>query len=112
VIELAWSAGFFDGEGCIVAQMYKSRPGRAPGLQLHLEQVDRRPLERFAAAVSCDLNITLRPAREASKPIHRISVGHAKTMQIMTELWPYLSEPKREQFLDRLDKIGQTFEIT
>ena len=55
-IELAWAAGFFDGEGYVGSMSLRVRPakGRARAvLTMEISQVDERPLQRFAAAVGC-----------------------------------------------------------
>lgn len=105
--ERAWAAGFFDGEGCISVQ-HDRRPGRRPRLYLSIEQVDPRPLERFNVAVGFDRPITRRPGRRAPdrQVIHRITMGHASALRTIGILWPWLSEPKREQFQRAVDEIG------
>ena len=99
-VELAWAAGFFDGEGYVGVRRDK-RPGRKLALQIGIEQVDERPLARFAAAVAWSGSPKLRPTQRATtrRPIYRLIMGHADTVQTMRVLWPYLSVPKREQFL-------------
>lgn len=104
-VELAWAAGFFDGEGTICQRIDK-RPGRTPGLQFHMEQVDPRPLLRFAAAVGWEGGLSRRAPRGGGRQaIHRVSMGHAAAVRTMQLLWPYLSEPKREQLLAAVDRI-------
>lgn len=98
-LELAWAAGFFDGEG-YVGVVRDKRPGRTLKLNLYLEQVDRRPLDRFVAAVGCGRVIRRAARRAPNRQItHRIVLGHEKTTSTFMLLWPYLSEPKREQYL-------------
>jgi len=95
-IELAWAAGFFDGEGSVSVRRDK-RPGRKPTLQLDIEQVDPRPLRRFA--VGHTGSIVKREARaEGRRPIYRIAMGENRTLNTIGALWEYLSEPKREQY--------------
>jgi hypothetical protein len=97
---LAWAAGFFDGEGYVGVRRDK-RPGRNLTLQIGIEQVDPRPLMRFREAVGCPGNVYARPTRRAGNRqiIHRLIMGHRATVQTFQLLWPYLSEPKKEQFL-------------
>src|SRR5437773_1281790 len=97
--ERAWAAGFFDGEGYVGVHRDK-RPGRTPVLNIGIEQVDARPLQRFASAVGWQGNILKRPAQRAPnrQVIHRIIMGHTDTWKTIAVLWPWLSEPKREQF--------------
>lgn len=89
-LELAWAAGFFDGEGCSKHYM-----------TLSVGQKDRRPLDRFAAAVGYG-NVTgpyLHGHKKNGDPIycHHWEVSGQKAVAVLRKLWPYLSEPKREQ---------------
>jgi len=96
-VDLAWAAGFFDGEGSVSVHRDR-RPGRAVVVHLDIEQVDPRPLVRFRAAVGRPGAITLRPARAPNRrAIHRVYMGHSEAIATLQALWPYLSEPKREQ---------------
>lgn len=98
-LELAWAAGFFDGEGCTSIRNDK-RPGRNKTVQLHIEQTDAHVLARFAAAVSWDGRIYTRsPRPDNRKTLFRIAMGHADTVETMKKLWPYLSAPKQAQFI-------------
>ncbi len=97
-LELAWAAGFFDGEGSVSVHRDK-RPGRRPVLHLDIEQVDPRPLRRFALAVGFTGSITKRESRSnGRRPIYRITMGENRTINTIGALWDYLSEPKREQY--------------
>ncbi len=105
--ERAWAARFFDGEGCV--SLIRDRRGtRRPRLFLSIEQVDRRPLERFRDAAGFAGKITQRPARRAPNRqiIHRLSMGHAATLQTIGILWPWLSGPNREQLEHAVAEIG------
>lgn len=94
--ELAWAAGFFDGEGWTTPQRRTLRSGRpVMYIQIGVSQVDRRPLERFAAAVRTG-NITRKGG--TSPCLNWRCSRFAEVLRVMDELWPYLSEPKREQF--------------
>lgn len=106
--ELAWAAGFFDGEGsCLVrkcGQGGNSRPGYfMPYVVFSLPQTDLRPLQRFQAAVGCgtiaDANSRSRVAK-GWKPCWRWQAAAARDVaHVIEALWPYLSEPKREQIV-------------
>ena len=104
--ELAWAAGFFDGEGHVGVRRDK-RPGRVLGLQIGIEQVDQRPLIRFGNAVGWHGHVVSRgkPRAENRRLLYRIIMGHADTVATFQKLWPYLSEPKRDQFLRAAKEI-------
>lgn len=48
--ELAWAAGFFDGEGSTSLSKYRSQP-TSPGLAVSIGQIGREALDRFQRAV-------------------------------------------------------------
>lgn len=50
--DITWAAGFFEGEGSIVAYS-RHGSGRAAVLRMHVAQVDPRPLERLARILGC-----------------------------------------------------------
>jgi hypothetical protein len=109
VSELAWAAGFFDGEGSL---WYKSpvRSGARPSrggrgqLRLCIQQNDPQVLERFHAAVQVGrvrgpvVRKDLAGKRPASPfwsyEAHRFS----EVMAVLGFLWKFLSPVKREQF--------------
>jgi hypothetical protein len=94
--ELAWAAGFFDGEGTV---NYSTLPSGRPVVRAGLVQVDMRPLMRFRDAVG--FGILAGPQQRKapnSKPIciYRVS-SFEHTQALVAMLWHWLSEPKREQ---------------
>ena len=107
--ELAWAAGFFDGEGCTFMahstvrpkdKRYRNNPVyKINTPTLAICQVDRRPLDRFVAAIGeGKVSGPYRAKTANSKPYHRVQVeGRDRVCRILTKLWPYLSAPKREQ---------------
>jgi hypothetical protein len=92
--ELAWAAGFFDGEGSV---LYRGRKRRE--LCLTVSQADRRPLDRFAAAIGMPgVRGPYRPRNANGKPYFVFSVAaHTRVQAIVAMLWRFLSEPKRQQ---------------
>jgi hypothetical protein len=94
--ELAWAAGFYDGEGC--TGVNRGNGHAYPLLQLN--QTDQRPLARFARAVGQGAikgpyKYRARPTRS---PLWVWYCGNFEGAQAtIALLWPWLSEPKREQ---------------
>ena len=83
--ELAWAAGFFDGEGCTFSNG-KDYP------RMVAAQMDRRPLDRLHAAVGFGI---VKPVRRGG---FEWVVSDWQDVRIVHMLlWPYLSQPKREQ---------------
>jgi hypothetical protein len=96
--ELAWAAGFVDGEGCFAHR--KQRVNKALLPSFHLAQVERYPLDRFNAATLniCKVYGPSPPKREGHSPYYQISVhGFEKTQAILAMLWKWLGPTKRAQ---------------
>jgi hypothetical protein len=89
--ELAWAAGFFDGEG------YTGLIGNARGAQMQIPQVDRRPLDRFHAAVGGLGRVGFRPRKKWRDQWYWQVGSFPNVEAVLALLWPFLSEPKREQ---------------
>jgi hypothetical protein len=96
--ELAWAAGFFDGEGCTSA---------ARGIPIvAVTQAERATLERFQRAVGgigkifgpylkpCAKSFTTRQPQ-----YHYRAVRFEESQALIAMLWKYLSPPKRNQAL-------------
>jgi hypothetical protein len=89
--ELAWAAGFFDGEGHIAAAKH--------GRQLHfsVSQKDRRALDRFARAVGFG-KIYGPYGNGARGYIYSYQAAtHEKVQAVVGMLWRWLGPVKREQ---------------
>jgi hypothetical protein len=99
--ELAWAAGFFDGEGTV---MWRGKARKE--LYLSVAQADIMPLERFARAVGFP---GVRGPYEPKNPNGRLyfvySVSsHIRVQAIVAMLWKFLSDPKREQAAKALNE--------
>jgi hypothetical protein len=96
--ELAWAAGFFDGEGSISL----SRTGPVSAnvwhvLRLDANQIDRRPLDRFARAVGVGaVRGPYTHGRNTKRQRYMFVVqNYDDVATVLLALWSYLSEPKR-----------------
>jgi hypothetical protein len=96
--ELAWAAGFFDGEG---STLYTSTQKGRYHLRVMVWQKDQRPLHRFQAAL--ELGSIYGPYIK-QKDMSVWVVSCAKAEEALEKLWPYLSEPKREQAISALER--------
>ena len=102
--ELAWAAGFFDGEGCF------SIKGRRRKLRLSMSitQVDRRPLDRFVAAIGYGLVAgPYQPPSHRGKPYYGVYITGEAAEIIAEFLSMYLGEPKKEQLQRVLAEINK-----
>src|SRR3990167_4416631 len=95
--ELAWAAGFFDGEGCVAARSYYKDRHYAT---LELGQVEKQPLERFQQAIVGLGRLYYAKAKQCrSGGYWRLTVCSYEDVQaIAAFLWAFLSEPKKKQF--------------
>lgn len=95
--ELAWAAGFFDGEGNIC--LHFPHKDQSASAILAIKQIDRRPLDRFNIA-TLEIGKVYGPYtyNYNKNPYFRYTVcGVYKCQIISSLLYPWLSEPKREQ---------------
>lgn len=95
--DLAWCAGFFDGEGHSHAQKKTEN-----SFQFHLEvhQKGREPLDKLQSILGGKVYISkTRPG------IFKWSVqSKEKVEEVLNKLWPYLTEVKKKQALAMYDK--------
>jgi len=103
--QLAWAAGFYDGEGC--TSLRRSRYVSDRGLRrlyltpiLSVGQVRLEPLIRFQEAVE-GFGVVSGPVAR-SNPKHQpqyrwVCSPWRDTQAVIAMLWPFLSGPKREQ---------------
>src|SRR2546428_6769924 len=103
--DLAWAAGFFDGEGHVGA----ARKGeRRLDLYLSISQVDRRVLDRFRSAVACGRVVgpymhPVSKARGNEQPRYYFQTQRFESIQhIIAAMWAFLSPVKREQAMGAL----------
>lgn len=96
--ELAWAAGFFDGEGTFGC--YKNYKHYVV-IRASIPQDDYDPLERFQKAVR-GLG-TIHGSRRSGRLIFEWKAQSFEEVQaIIALLWKYLCEPKRKQAVKTL----------
>lgn len=111
--ELAWAAGFFDGEGTTHGRVRTERPGKngdTTTLHMKVAQVCREPLDRFHHAVRglgkiygpYNTRVLYGPTGKQYRcqPIWEWRISNWRDAQAAyTLLWKYLSPPKRAQVM-------------
>lgn len=108
-LEIAWAAGFFDGEGHVRVSKrstYRTVSGEhrtynhncAPVIQL--AQNEKSLLTRFNKSVDGKGRISGPYQTKGTNNVHwRLTVHReADVISIMELLWPHLSKPKRDQW--------------
>lgn len=100
--ELAWAAGFFDGEGHIRCD---TRVNGVKILQFKISQNDPAVLVRFKRAVF-NLGSIYRPYRNGTKSYNQYYVYQIHNFEsvqaVCAAMWKYLSPVKREQVVSAL----------
>lgn len=112
--ELAWAAGFFDGEGCSSTSWFRYRTDGTkrpyPTIQIAQAGPDGVPevLLRFQRAVRLGV---IRPLPTGSnkfskKPMYGWKVnGFEATQAVIAILWDWLSGVKREQYKEMITRV-------
>mgnify|MGYP001597965492 CR=1 FL=1 len=96
--EIAWAAGFFDGEGSVGVQ--RDRCGCARYLSLQIGQRDPRPLQRFQALFGGNLcGPYTNRSRSGFAGDYRLAYSGSSADRVAEELEPALCQPKLEQIL-------------
>ena len=95
---LAWAAGFFDGEGHAGCTDRGPR-NRGPRFALFVVQYDERPIRRFQSTVWNLGYVSIGKARPpyGKNPYTWAAQSYEHAQAVAVLLWPWLSEPKREQ---------------
>lgn len=103
--DLAWAAGFFDGEG--------STTGSNKTWTIHIsigQAGDTIALERFKAAVG-GIGVVQGPYRQGPpNPRHLPRYqyranGFERAQMVMILLWPYLGPVKKAQYIERVRRF-------
>lgn len=107
--DLAWAAGFFDGEGSTIARTSTSRPGYYQ-LNITVPQSgrDRIPplLHRFQR-VMLGMGHIGRPSKEG---VYALRFSAREEAHLVLELmWPYLGEVKRAQASRAMQLVEQQY---
>jgi hypothetical protein len=108
--EVAWAAGFFDAEGTASSSQRQDRPSRERQMAVYQGGRDEIPaaLLRFQRAVGGRGNIT-GPYRE--RLFHWSTKKHTAFDEVMTMLWPWLSDYKRAQLQRATEAAGRAMPI-
>lgn len=104
--ELAWAAGFFDGEGTTHGGKRSDRYNGTM-ISMSVPQVKLLPLERFHSAVLGQGKIFLR--NRAKPNVQACYVWQAQNWRsvqaVSSMLWEFLSNIKKEQYLIALENF-------
>ena len=90
--DLAWCAGFFDGEG--TTSILAAKRDKYKYIRMSLSQKNRDTLDRFLSIVGVG-NIYKSNTREI---FQWVVYKKDDVLKVKEDLWKYLSEQKKEQF--------------
>lgn len=109
-IELAWAAGFMDGEGHFGV---KKEVGRKHALfMFRTGQIDRQVLDRLRAAVDAGKVYGPYPRKGLNqKPFHNFNIFGDEAVKAYQQIYPYLSLVKRAQGDAALEEVKRTKQI-
>lgn len=104
-IELAWSAGFLDGEGTFGS--YRQTAGkRKYSFRASCAQVHREPLDRLQVALGGKVRGPYGPYSGNRQAHYQWLVYGTEAVEIVSKLKPYLCSIKLEQAQQAMEKIG------
>lgn len=94
---IAWAAGFYEGEG--TCSIYWSKDKNYPAVILSVPQVEREPLDRFNSIFGGHFRIHIRPKRsERHSDCHVLQSRKFELVQFCTSsMWHLLSVRRRGQ---------------
>jgi hypothetical protein len=108
-LELAWAAGFFDGEGCTHLSKYTRNGVKHAYVSITIAQVERANLERWQKAVGVGSIGNARHHGGNTKPFYVLTVSSYHAKKALDAMWPYLGDAKKRQAEEaiRTGEIGR-----
>ena len=104
--EIAWAAGFFDGEG--TTSILKAQRDRYSYIRMQVTQKNKETLDRFQAAMCGKGKIY----KSNTRDIHSWNVyKKEEVLFCMKSLWPFLSNQKREQAIIALNRVNLSLDL-
>lgn len=109
--ELAWAAGFFDGEGCTTVSAHKNGPRKGyKNLHITVAQTDKRPLERLLSIWKKGkiYGPYTRKNNPRVSPYYKLNIsGLENVNKVISSMWPWLGDIKREQAIRRIEEMTE-----
>ena len=109
--EAEWAAGLYDGEGCTMLTINKSRrnyPMMVASLSQSHEVV---VVERFQRAVGYGRIRVHYRRQQPDVPIYRYSCTGWDVLNVLKVMWPYLSPPKRRQAAKVVRRFREEYQL-
>lgn len=110
--DLAWAAGFFDGEGCVrVSQSvrYQTSQGEKARRYLRLDVTQKhRPLLDKLEAMFGVGNIYYQKPRPTSSEGYCWTCNGRAAFYVLNLIWPWLGEQKKADFKRAINRVRET----
>ncbi len=99
--DLAWLAGFFEGEGCFFLGSGKQRP-KAVRISASLVSVDRDVLEKAAALMG---TVVQTPNRRTvtGKQVYTVWLSSTKAVDLMKQLLPHMGDRRSKKIREIIE---------
>ena len=110
--ELAWAAGFFDGEGNVCCT--SNGPRNRLKVAVQVNQTHKEVLTRFQNVVGVGAVYGPRPRKQANcNDVYQFHCSSFENVQqVIVRLWPWLSSVKRKQAHDAMQRVLVWFNRT
>lgn len=100
--DIAWAAGFLEGEGCFAYYRDAHNERRTSGtLFVGACQCNREPLDKLADFFGGPVRL-VRSAKGVKRPVWDWRIGGKAAEEAMVAVVPYMSERRRQQIADAL----------
>ena len=99
--DLAWAAGFIDGEGC--RSSHRDRRWNTKNIRLTVAQKRIDCLERLSGVLKIG---KIYPSRTNGTWILQVAIID-DVLRVAEDLWPYMSTPKKEQLVKVLYEVKE-----
>jgi hypothetical protein len=101
--DVAWAAGFYEGEGTITCGSGgKNRPNAA--WRMSVSQIHEEPIKRFHRIVGVGYRGGWRSSSSGRLAYVWAAAAENDIWHVITLLWPHLSERRRDQILDVVNR--------
>jgi hypothetical protein len=109
--EIAWAAGLFEGEGCIVFQKQKRGRGTCTCIRLELKMCDEDVVRRFADIVGAKVVGPYEQATAGWKPYWDCRIGKISEVRHILDLFgPYLGKRRQARVREVMDLYAKRFD--
>lgn len=101
LLDIAWAAGLFEGEGCIIAN--RNARGGKVRLQVVLGSTDRDIVERYAKIVNASRPVLKQEQRsEKHRTFYVCGIYGRESLPVLEMFLPFLGERRRAKALEAL----------